>query len=127
MQMPDFETLLQTQAKPKGLLKTKKEPENVKEAITHKDLKDLDLEHELLKQYQRAQELLEFSDDEPLNQRAQTLNSITSILQAIIKLQQDLYNMERLKTLENTLVNTLQEFPQLKEKFLDSYRKNLKV
>ena len=125
MNHPDFEDLLKDyQPREKGLLKAQKEsPVPERKSV---ELKDLNLETELLNQYRKAQELLEYSDDEPLNQRAQTLNSITNILQAIIKSQQDLYNVERLKTLENTLIKVLQGFPEVKHKFLDAYEKELK-
>ena len=121
----DFEDLLNDQQpRAKGLLKTYTDTPAREEKTL--ELKDLDLEKELLNQYKKAQELLEFSDGEPLNQKAQTLNSITNILQAIIKSQQDLYNIERLKTLETTLITVLQGFPEIKHKFLDAYERELK-
>lgn len=121
----DFEDLLNDQQpRAKGLLKTYKDTPAREDKTL--ELKDLDLEKELLNQYKKAQELLEFSDGEPLNQKAQTLNSITNILQAIIKSQQDLYNVERLKTLETTLITVLQGFPEIKHKFLDAYERELK-
>lgn len=125
MKHPDFEDLLNEQSeKPKSLLKVHKAvPEAPPKALV---LKELDLEGELLKQYQKAQEMFDDSYDEPLNQRAQTLNTITGILQAIIKSQQDLYNVERLKTLENTLIAVLQGFPEIKHSFLEAYEKELK-
>lgn len=116
---PDFEI-----QRPQGILKSKPQAVPVK-AAKEDTLKDLDIEKELLKQYHKAQELLEYSDDEPLNQRAQTLNSITSILQAIIKSQQELYNVERLKTLENVLISVLQKYPDIKKDFLDEYENQL--
>lgn len=125
MTHPDFEDLLHEQyERPKGLLKSKPAPP--KQAEKAETLEGLNLENELLKQYKKAQALLDESSDEPLNQKAQTLNSITNILQAIIKSQQELYNVERLKTLENTLVKVLQGFPEIKHSFLDAYEKELK-
>ena len=126
MSNPDFNSLFEEEppAKPKGLLKTNNQVP--KEPVKQTELKDLDLEVELLAQYKKAQALLDDADKEPLNQKAQTLNSITLILQAIIKSQQDLYNIERLKTLENTLIKVLQDFPEIKHQFLDAYEKELK-
>ena len=126
MSNPDFHTLFEEEApaKPKGLLKSYSQAQ--KEPVKQTELKDLDLEAELLAQYKKAQTLLDDADKEPLNQKAQTLNAITNILQAIIKSQQDLYNVERLKTLENTLITVLQDFPDIKHKFLDAYEKELK-
>ena len=126
MSNPDFNSLFEEEppVKPKGLLKTNNQVH--KEPVKQTELKDLDLEVELLAQYKKAQTLLDDADKEPLNQKAQTLNSITLILQAIIKSQQDLYNIERLKTLENTLIKVLQDFPEIKHQFLDAYEKELK-
>lgn len=126
MSNPDFSSLFEEEppVKPKGLLKTNNQVQ--KEPVKQTELKDLDLEVELLAQYKKAQALLDDADKEPLNQKAQTLNSITLILQTIIKSQQDLYNIERLKTLENTLIKVLQDFPEIKHQFLDAYEKELK-
>lgn len=126
MSNPDFSSLFEEEppVKPKGLLKTNNQVQ--KEPVKQTELKDLDLEVELLAQYKKAQALLDDADKEPLNQKAQTLNAITLILQAIIKSQQDLYNIERLKTLENTLIKVLQEFPEIKHQFLEAYEKELK-
>lgn len=126
MSNPDFNDLFEDEVpvKPRGLLKTQNQVS--KEPAKRLELKDLNLEAELLSQYEKAQDLLRFSDDEPLNQRAQTLNAITNILQAIIKSQQDLYNVERLKSLENALITTLQGFPDIKHQFLEAYEKELK-
>lgn len=123
MQHPDFESLL-NEERPKSLLKVSRPAPT--EEHRPQALQELDLETELLKQYQKAQDMLESSSGEPLNQKAQTLNSITNILQAIIKSQQDLYSIERLKTLENTLIKVLQDFPEIKHQFLDAYEKELK-
>lgn len=126
MSNPDFSSLFEEEppVKPKGLLKTNNQVQ--KEPVKQTELKDLDLEAELLAQYQKAQDLLADAGNQPLNQKAQTLNAITLILQAIIKSQQDLYNIERLKTLENTLIKVLQEFPEIKHQFLEAYEKELK-
>jgi hypothetical protein len=95
-------------------------------------LAELDLDHELLEQYKNAKALLEdIKDDDDIapNQKAQTLNSISSILSNIIKTQSELHNVERLKMLESTLIETLQkpEFEKLKESFLQAYEKALKA
>jgi hypothetical protein len=95
-------------------------------------LAELDLDHELLEQYKNAKDLLDDIKDDtsiPPNQKAQTINSISSILSNIIKTQSELHNVERLKMLENTLIETLQkaEFEKLKESFLQAYEKALKA
>jgi hypothetical protein len=95
-------------------------------------LAELDLDHELLEQYKNAKTLLDdIKDDDaiPPNQKAQMLNSISSILGNIIKSQSELHNVERLKLIESTLIETLQkpEFEQLKQDFLQAYEKALKT
>ena len=118
------QTQTQTQTLPQTAQATSK--------IQASTLAELDLDHELLEQYKNAKALLEdIKDDDDIapNQKAQTLNSISSILSNIIKTQSVLHNVERLKMLESTLIETLQkpEFEKLKESFLQAYEKALKV
>jgi hypothetical protein len=101
-------------------------------SVQARTLAELDLDHELLEQYKNAKDLLDdIKDDTSIapNQKAQTINSISSILSNIIKTQSELHNVERLKMLENTLIETLQkpEFEKLKESFLQAYEKALKA
>lgn len=91
-------------------------------------LKDLDLEKELAEQYTHAKQVFsdaQYDTETPLNQKAQALNTVQSILQAIIKMQQELYNIERLKMLEDSLIGALQAFPELKEAFMTAYEEAL--
>lgn len=102
----------------------------VNTTISAKTLAELDLDHELLTQYKAAQTLLtEAAYDKvtPLNQKAQVLNSITAIITQIIKLQQEVHSIEEVKEIEAALIETLKEFPEIKEKFLKAYKKRLKV
>lgn len=97
--------------------------------ITANNLSELDLDQELLSQYKTARALLDAvkTDKEtPLNQKAQVLNTITSLISHIIKMQESLHNVEKLKVIENTLIETLKEFPKIKEKFLKAYESALK-
>ena len=78
-------------------------------------LKDLNLEDALLEQYYNAQELLSevLTDaDVPPNQKAQCINSITSILGSITRSQEALYNAERVKKLEIALTTALKTLPK---------------
>lgn len=98
-------------------------------AQVHK-LSELNVEHELLRQYQAAKRLFEAAEHDettPLNQKAQTLNSISSILSAIIKTQTELYDAERLKALEAVLADTLREFPELEAAFMTAYKTRLGI
>ncbi len=95
----------------------------------HTKLEDMDIQHELLRQYNTAltlYEAAEINDSIPLNQKAQAINTIQGILSAISKTQTELYNSERVKTLELTLIDTLKEFPEMSKAFLAAYEKNLK-
>lgn len=95
--------------------------------VTATKLSELDLDHELLQQYKAASDTYEAikAGNTPANQKAQLLNTITTILTGILKLQTDLYNAERLKKLESTLIATLKDFPELREPFLEKYKKAL--
>lgn len=84
-------------------------------------LEDLDLSAELYNQYVLAKQLLSDADDQPLNQKAQTLNSIVSILRDISKVRTDLFNAERIKAIESALLMTLKDFPEMSTAFLESY------
>lgn len=92
------------------------------------DLKDLNLNHELLKQYNKANRLLvdaEFDEEATLAQKASTINAINSVLSSIIRMQTELYSAERLKTLEAILLVTLKEFPDINGMFLAKYKEAL--
>lgn len=123
--MQNDEGILKAQ-RPRMLLGPRpEEPTAAKKAVTANKLNDLDLDKELLDQYKNAKEVLEdILRDESIaaNQKAQVINTISAILQNIIKLQQELHNVERLKLIENTLIETLQSHETLKEAFLKDYK-----
>lgn len=99
-----------------------------REETTAECLKELNLDTELLTQYKNAKELLhEAMDDEetPLNQKAQIINTMTNIIKQILELQEALHNVENMKILEATLVETLKVYPELATKFLNDYEKAL--
>jgi hypothetical protein len=77
-------------------------------------LKDLNLEVEVLENYNLAKQFLQDIDQEsiPANQVAQVINSIASILKDLVKMQTDLYDAERVKKLEAALINTLKTLPE---------------
>lgn len=103
-------------------------PKQVPQKAKITKLEELDLDLELLEQYQAAKSVLEdiqYDEQVPANQKAQVMNTITSILQAIIKLQQDLHNVERMKAVENTLINVLQRHETLRDEFLKDYESSL--
>lgn len=79
-----------------------------------KTLLDVNLEHELLGLMRKGQELLAnvLTDDTvPANQRAQVLNSLASTLDQLAKLQNTIYDSERIKRLEHVFTRTLKALP----------------
>lgn len=124
--MQNVEGILTAQHRPRMLLGPRPEkPTAIKKSVTASKLNDLDLDKELLDQYKNAKEILEdILRDESIaaNQKAQVINTISAILQNIIKLQQELHSVERLKLIENTLIETLQSHETLKEAFLKDYK-----
>lgn len=90
---------------------------------------NLNLETELLTQYNSARRLIHdstYSDAEvPVNQKAQAVNAATTILASLIKSQAELYSLERVKKIESVLIAVLKDFPELQERFFESYEKAL--
>lgn len=107
---------------------SEKDEKPAETTVTATSLNELDLDKELLAQYIDAKNFLKdvkHDSEIPLNQKAQILNTITSILQNIIKMQQDLHSVERMKVIENTLIETLKNHEQLRDAFLKDYEKAL--
>lgn len=87
--------------------------------------KDLDLEQELVYQYQKVKYLQDeiLTDNvTPANQKAQVANSVASTLQQLVAMQAKFHTSERLKEIEGRLIKTLNKLPKehLKE-FFDWY------
>lgn len=104
------------------------QPKRVIRSDRVSNLNDLDLEDELLKQYNTAKNLYEdaeFDEEVPLNQKAQTLNAISAILGQIIKQREMLHNVQTITAIEQALVATLKDFPEVKEGFMTAYGRNL--
>ncbi len=90
-------------------------------------LADLDLEKEVVIQYQQAKALLQsvMSSDAPANQKAQVANSCASVLDQLIKMQARLYSAERVKAIEAALIKTLKCLPkETQEAFFVQYERN---
>lgn len=91
------------------------------------DISELNIEQELLDNYNDAQDILTNLDPlvTPANQQAQAMNTINGILKDIIKMRTDLYNAERIKKIEASIIYTLKQFPELHEAFLTEYERAL--
>lgn len=96
-----------------------------------KALKDLDLERELVLQLlasQRLQRDVLEDDETPANQRAQVSNSVAAILAQLVKLQAGVYTSERLKKIEQILIEVLNQLPEeQQDAFHQAYAKGLGV
>ena len=92
------------------------------------EAEELNLEKELLEQYNTAKQLLHdasFDETIPLNQKAQAVNSATAIIGALIKTQAELYSLERIKKIEAVLIATLRQFPDMQASFMTAYKEAL--
>lgn len=96
------------------------------DAILAITMENIDLEKEIVDRYIQARILLEEAKGEPVGQKATMLRTATDILRSLVKTKTDLYNAERLQVLEQTLIEVLQDFPELKNAFLERYERALK-
>ena len=95
----------------------------------HGSLKSLDLDAELYNSYAKAKNYLaevQADGEVPPNQLAQLMNTITTILKEIVKMQTDLYNAERVKKLEAAMIQAIKLAPsESQQAFLEEYAKIL--
>lgn len=95
------------------------------EILPAKQLKDMNLEEEIVLQYRTAKALQDDVVNDSLmapNHKAQIMNSVASTLQMLVKMQSEYYTAERLKKIEMALVRTLNAWPhEQSEQFLDAY------
>lgn len=94
------------------------------------ELKQLNLDNELLQNYQSAKEYLEhirFDESTQPNQVAQVMNTINSILKEIVKMQTELYDAERVKKIESAIIATMKNQPEdVQRQFFEEYELALK-
>lgn len=87
----------------------------VEQRLPARDLKDMDLNRELVLQVLALQQLQSDvlnDEDVPANQQAQVANSLSAALTTLVKLQADVYTSERLKRLEAIYVDALRALPE---------------
>lgn len=78
-------------------------------------LKDINLEDELVRQYQTVKQLqidVMTDMDTPVNQKAQVANSCAATLGQLTKMQTEFYTAERFKTIESILIRCLKTLPE---------------
>lgn len=93
--------------------------------LPEKSIKSLNLEEELMTQYKRVLDLQDevIHDSEiPANQRAQVASQVASVLQQLIKLQEDLDLQTTLRNMEAALIESLQLLPEeAQKKYFEGY------
>lgn len=80
-----------------------------------KALKDLNLQDELVTQFQVAKALQSVtitSEFEEANKKAQVLNTTATVLQQLVKMQSEYHTAERLKEIEARLIKSLEKIPE---------------
>lgn len=81
----------------------------------------LNLEEQLLIQYNEARHMIYVANNAPIRERTQALHAATAILAALTRSQAELYSLERIKKIESVLLEVLKEFPDLQKPFLERY------
>ena len=93
-------------------------------------VKDLDLEDELMQQYEKTKSLMDDCIDDcetSPNQKAQVANSVVNTLGQLVKLQEDLRMQQTLKIMEQALIDTIKGLPkELKDEFFEEYERRAK-
>ena len=99
--------------------------DEIRAALPYNSLVDMDMERELILQFQAVRELQNaIIDDEsvPANQKAQVANSVASVLGSIAELQNKIYSSERFKRIETLLIRHLNKLPEdVAAAFLEDY------
>ena len=99
--------------------------DEIRAALPYNSLVDMDMERELILQFQAVRELQNTiidDDDVPANQKAQVANSVASVLGSIAELQNKIYSSERFKRIETLLIRHLNKLPEdVAAAFLEDY------
>ena len=90
-------------------------------------LSSMNLEHELVSQYRKVQELQQavLNDDGiAANQRSQVAGQVASTLQQLIKMQTEFHTAERFKAIENLMIHYMKKLPvDVAEAFINEYER----
>lgn len=102
----------------------------IEELLPGQKVKSLDLEDELMQQYDKTKDLMDSCISDPdiaPNQKAQVANSVVSTLGHLVKLQEDLRLQQTLKLMESTLIDVIKTLPQeAKDGFFMEYEERAK-
>ncbi len=124
----------------KTLMRGKESPKDPLEGLTPKELRrlrgeidkllpsrvsDLNLEEELVEQYQKIKDLMDEVTESPdvgASQKAQVGNSVVGTLGQLVKLQEDLRRQETFKIMEGVLIEAIKRLPAaVKDEFFTEY------
>lgn len=102
--------------------------EQINTLLPPKYLKDINLEEELVAQFRitRALQTDSLATAEEPQKKATVLNACAATLQALVKMQADLYTAERLKEIEGRLIKALEKVPsQYLVEFFEFYESDM--
>lgn len=104
----------------------------INELLPATSIQELDLEEELLLQYHLARALVDEVSSEnnfavPANQKAQVMNSAAAILKTLADAQRAMYDAERVKAIEASVVRAFRDQPAaIRNAFLERYESILR-
>lgn len=88
-------------------------------------VKELNLESELMEQYEKTKRLMDtclLDTEVAVNQKAQVANTLVATLGQLVKLQDDLRLQQTLNLMESTLIDVIKSQPDpFKEEFFEEY------
>lgn len=95
------------------------------------DFTHVNLEAETIRLFKQTKRLFKqvlIDKATPANQRAQVANTLGSLLRSLTTQQTEIYNAERLKRLEFTIIRLLREWPQAEQdRFIAMYEAEVNV
>lgn len=100
------------------------------DSVDH-DFTSVNLEAETIRLFKQTRRLLTavLADKAtPANQKAQVANTLATLLKSLTTQQTEIYNAERLKRLEFTIIRLLREWPQAEQdRFIAMYEAEVNV
>lgn len=95
---------------------------------TQGKLSDLDLDAELYAAFAQAKNLytdVQYDDTTKTTEKVANIKAMADILGRIVSMQSAVFSLQRVKALEECLVSTLKEFPEIQDAFLEKYKRAL--
>lgn len=114
--------------KPEGREPEQAPPSQVGLIDTQGKLSDLDLDAELYAAFAQAKNLyteVQYDDTTKTTEKVANIKAMADILGRITSMQSAVFSLQRVKALEECLVSTLKEFPEIQDAFLSKYKEAL--